>query len=45
MLFFGQISATKAMRMGILDAMKEDALKRYDRLLRTEYLPFCCDVI
>ena len=45
MILFGQISTTKAMRMGILDVIKENALPRYDRLLKTEYIPFCCDLI
>ena len=45
MILFGQISTTRAMRMGIVDLKKEDALPRYDRLLRTEYMPFCCDII
>lgn len=45
MILFGQISATNAMRMGRLDLFKEGALERYDRLLRTEYMPICCDVI
>ncbi len=45
MMFFGQINATAAMRMGMLDVMREDAVSRYDRLLRTEYMPFCSDII
>ena len=45
MILFGQISATKAMKMGMLDVIKEDALTMYDRLLRTEYMPICCDII
>ncbi len=45
MLLFGQHSATKAERMGIIDVMMEDALTEYDRLLRTDYMPFCCDII
>ncbi|MFC1837960.1 enhanced intracellular survival protein Eis [Thermodesulfobacteriota bacterium] len=45
MMLFGQITATKAMRMGRLDVMKEDSLTRYDRLLRTEYMPICADII
>ena len=45
MLLFGQISATRAMRMGILEVEKEDALQKYDMLLKTEYMPFCCDII
>ncbi len=45
MLLFGQISATRAMRMGRLDAAREDAIAKYDRLLITEYKPFCADLI
>jgi predicted acetyltransferase len=45
MILFGQVSAARAMRMGMLEVIKEDALTAYDRLLRTEYMPICCDVI
>ena len=45
MLLFGQISATRANRMGIIDVMMEDALTKYDNLLQTDYMPFCCDII
>jgi len=45
MILFGQISTTRAMRMGVLDVMRKDALSIFDRLLKTEYMPFCCDVI
>lgn len=45
MILFGQISATSAMRMGRIDEIREDAFIRYDRLLRTEYMPFCSDII
>lgn len=45
MIFFGQISATEAMRMGRLGSLKEETLRRYDRLLKTDYMPFCGDII
>ena len=45
MIFSGQISATRAMRMGMIDVIKEDAVPVYDRLLKTLYMPFCCDII
>ena len=45
MMLFGQISATRAMRTGLAEVKKEDALTRFDRLLGTEYMPFCCDII
>ena len=44
-IFFGHISAERAMRMGMLDVMREEALNRYNSLLRTEYKPFCNDII
>ncbi len=44
-ILFGQLSTTRAMRMGIIDVVKEDALPGYDRLLKTDYMPFCCDII
>ena len=45
MILFGQLSTTRAVRMGIIDVVKEDALSGYDRLLKTDYMPFCCDII
>lgn len=45
MLLFGQLSASNAARMGIIEVKKKNALIRYDRLLRTEYMPFCGDII
>lgn len=45
MILFGQLSATSAARMGIIDVKKKNALIRYDRILRTEYMPFCGDII
>ncbi|NLD39431.1 MAG: GNAT family N-acetyltransferase [Desulfatiglans sp.] len=45
MLLFGQLSATSAARMGIIDVKKKNVLIRYDRLLKTEYMPFCGDII
>jgi predicted acetyltransferase len=44
-IVFGHISATRAMRMGLLDSINKEVLHKYDRLLRTDYMPFCCDII
>jgi predicted acetyltransferase len=43
MLFFGQISATEAVRMGRLDAHDERALPQWDALMHTHHRPFCAD--
>lgn len=43
MLFFGQINASEAMRMGRLDAHEIDALRVWDRVMRTLYRPACAD--
>jgi predicted acetyltransferase len=43
MLFFGQISATEAARMGRLDAHDDRALDQWDTVMRTQYRPFCAD--
>ncbi len=45
MLLFGQLSTTSAARMGIIDVKKKTDLNRYDRIFRTEYMPFCGDII
>ena len=45
MLLFCQHDATTAKRIGIIDVMAEDALPRYDNLFKTDYKPFCCDII
>jgi len=44
MLFFGQISATEASRMGRLAVFEQEALPLWDRVLRTAYRPFCADM-
>lgn len=43
MLVFGQISATEAARMGRLDVLEPGALSLWDRVMRTDYRPFCAD--
>ncbi len=45
MLLFGYVNTGRAAKMGSIDVFKEDTLKKYDRLLSTEYMPFCCDII
>lgn len=44
MLFFGQLSATEAARMGRLDVSDIKALPLWDRVMRTDYRPFCADM-
>jgi len=44
MLFFGQISATEAARMGRLFVFEQDALALWDKVFRTAYRPFCADI-
>ena len=44
MLFFGQISASEAARMGRMDVSDTKALSLWDRVLRTDYRPFCADM-
>ena len=44
MLTFGQISATEAFRMGRLDTNQADALRVWDRVMRTLYRPACADM-
>lgn len=43
MLLFGQISASEAWRMGRLETADPAALPTADRLLCTQYRPFCAD--
>lgn len=43
MLIFGQLTATRAARMGRLDLHDTRALPRWDAALRTKYAPFCAD--
>jgi predicted acetyltransferase len=45
MVLFGQLSTTGAARMGIIDVKKKNVLTQYDRLFKTEYMPFCSDII
>lgn len=44
MLFFGQISASEAARMGRLDLGNSKALPLWDEVMRTDYRPFCADL-
>jgi predicted acetyltransferase len=44
MLFFGQITASQAARMGRLDVSDKKALPLWDRVMHTEYRPFCADM-
>ena len=44
MLYFGQISATDAARMGRLTAVSDIALTAADQLFKTRYKPFCADI-
>jgi hypothetical protein len=44
MLFFGQITASEAARMGRLDVSDNKALQLWDRVMRTEHRPFCADM-
>ena len=44
MLFFGQITASEAARMGRLDVSDSKALPLWDRVMRTDYRPFCADM-
>ncbi len=44
MVLFGQISASEALRMGRLQANDKDALSHWDRVMRTNYRPFCADL-
>ncbi|MBU0995833.1 MAG: GNAT family N-acetyltransferase [Proteobacteria bacterium] len=44
MLVFGQISTTEAARMGRLDVLEQNALPKWDRVLKTAYRPFCANL-
>ena len=44
MLFFGQITASAAARMGRLDAVDKKVLPLWDRIMQTSYRPFCADM-
>ena len=44
MLLFGQITATEAARMGRLDVLNDNALSKWDNVMRTKYRPFCADL-
>jgi predicted acetyltransferase len=44
MLFFGQLSASEAARMGRLDVSDSRALRVWDGVMRTDYRPFCADM-
>ncbi len=44
MLLFGQINATEAARMGRLDVHDAGALSAWDRVMHTNYRPFCADL-
>ena len=44
MLVFGQISASEASRMGLLEALDDKALAQADTLFRTAYRPACADI-
>jgi predicted acetyltransferase len=39
MLYFGQLSATEASRMGRLDILQPDALSSWDKIMSTRYKP------
>lgn len=43
MLYFGQISATEASRMGRLEVVKPESLLLWDRIMKTGYQPACAD--
>ena len=43
LLYFGQISATEAARMGRLDVNDPDSLHVWDRVMSTRYKPACAD--
>ncbi len=44
LLVFGQISATQAARMGRLDVFKDKTLSTWDKVMKTQYAPFCPDM-
>ena len=43
LLYFGQVSATEAARMGRLDVNDPDSLPVWDRVMSTRYKPACAD--
>jgi predicted acetyltransferase len=43
MLFFGQISASRAAAMGRLEALAPEALSAWDAIFQTRHAPFCPD--
>jgi len=43
MLLFGQITAGEAARMGRIEVRDPEAVSLWDRMLRTQYKPFCAD--
>jgi predicted acetyltransferase len=43
LLYFGQLSATEAARMGRLDVNDPDSLSVWDRVMSTRYKPACAD--
>lgn len=43
MILFGQISVTRAARMGRLKTFGKESLLKFDRLFQTDYRPFCAD--
>jgi len=44
MIFFGQLTASEAARMGRLDVSDSKALPLWNRVMRTDYRPFCADM-
>ena len=44
MLVFGHISASEAARIGRLDVQDHGVLKVWDRVMKTEHMPFCPDM-
>ena len=43
LLYFGQVSATEAARMGRLDVNDPNSLPVWDRVMSTRYKPACAD--
>jgi predicted acetyltransferase len=43
LLFFGQLSATEAWRMGRLEVNDQNSLKSWDKVMKTAYRPACAD--
>ena len=44
MLVFGQVSPTEAARMACLDVHDHSMLSLWDRVMKTQYRPFCADL-